>query len=677
MAVLERTVELDTTTHSKAGAPEAFAELERGVRAALETYSNVHRGTGHHSVVSTALFERAREIVLDYLGLSEDEYVVVFGTPWRAETLQAQLKPSSYHVLSSHEIGLPLGLRALAVRREALPRGVPFQTGGDAVELVARYYVVWADDPHRFEAGTPGIVHVVTLAKALRVMQQMGTQCFAEQDGSAAGAAAAARASEILHKDELLGISGRELLAALRKTLVGRGLRVPTAEGQRPYINLDNAASTPTFAPIWDAVRHTWRQPEAVQREIVRQVREIVAAFLGAPPAEYEVTFTYNTTEALNVVAQNLAQNLGSRSEEDAEPVVLNTWLEHHSNDLPWRYVPGVSLVRLPVDGEGFVDLGELEHLLDTYNRQGSHGKKRVRLVAISGASNVLGSFNDLPAISRIVHQYGARLLVDGAQLVAHRKVEMARHEIDYLAFSGHKVYAPFGSGALVARRGLLRLDPTTLNGIRSSGEENVAGIAALGKALALLQRVGMDVIEEEERVLTRRALRGLAQVPGVQVYGIRDPDSPNFQAKGGVIVFESATTPRNLVAKELGEQAGIGVRDGCFCAHAIVRDLIKIHPIRTFIGAVGLRLAPEFFRLILPGVVRVSLGLENDERDIEALIQALSDISRTPRSWPNRVIAATHNGTWMLGHTTVQDQMEDYSAARAAKVYGFAQGDL
>jgi selenocysteine lyase/cysteine desulfurase len=329
------------------------------------------------------------------------------------------------------------------------------------------------------------------------------------------------------------------------------------------------------------------------------------------------------------------------------------------------------------VDPDGFVDLSELERLLVTYNMQGKQGRKRVRLVAVSGASNVLGSFNDLPAISRIVHQYGARLLVDGAQLVAHRRVEMARHEIDYLACSGHKVYAPFGSGALVARRGLLSLDPATLDRIRLSGEENATGIAALGKAMVLLQRIGMDVVEEEERALTRRALCGLAGVPGVRVYGIRDPDSPIFHAKGGVIVFESATTPRNLVAKELGEEAGIGVRDGCFCAHAIVRDLIHIHPIRTFIGAVGLYLAPEFFRLILPGVVRVSLGLENDEQDIDALIQALSAISLAPRSWPNRVIAATHNGTWMLPHTTIQDQIEGYSAARAAKVYGFAQDDL
>ena len=127
----------------------------------------------------------------------------------------------------------------------------------------------------------------------------------------------------------------------------------------------------------------------------------------------------------------------------------------------------------------------------------------------MSGASNVLGVFNDLAEIGRIVHRYGARLLVDAAQLVAHRKVAMESSGIDYLAFSAHKAYAPFGTGVLVARKGLLSFSPAEMERIRSSGEENVGGIAALGKALVLLQRIGLDVIQEEEQALTARALLG------------------------------------------------------------------------------------------------------------------------------------------------------------------------
>ena len=236
-----------------------------------------------------------------------------------------------------------------------------------------------------------------------------------------------------------------------------------------------------------------------MQQEIIQEVKSICAEVLGAPLADYDVIFTSNTTEAINLVAESL----GNESEPGIEPVVLNTLLEHNSNELPWRTVPGASLIRLPVDAEGFVDLNELEALLRAYNQEGRHGKKRIKLVAVSGASNVLGTFNDLAEISRIVHRYGARLLVDAAQLVAHRKVEMEGCGIDYLAFSAHKVYAPFGTGVLVARKGLLNFSPAELEQIRSSGEENVGGIAALGKALVLLQRIGLDVIQEEEQALT------------------------------------------------------------------------------------------------------------------------------------------------------------------------------
>jgi len=122
---------------------------------------------------------------------------------------------------------------------------------------------------------------------------------------------------------------------------------------------------------------------------------------------------------------------------------------------LPWRLAPD-TVVRLDVDAGGFVDLRDLESLLCAYNQDHQHGTRRVKLVAVSGASNVLGVCNDLGAIGQLAHRYGARLLVDAAQLVAHRRVDMEGLGIDYLAFSGHKVYAPFGCGVLVVRKGLL-----------------------------------------------------------------------------------------------------------------------------------------------------------------------------------------------------------------------------
>jgi selenocysteine lyase/cysteine desulfurase len=635
MQVLDKPLVLALTGHLSLYRAKAFAELERGVRAALETYSNVHRGSGHNSMVSTHLFEQARDIVLEYLGLNKDQYVVIFCTPRRAETLKAQLEPGSYQSVSSQDVGLPLGVRALAVESKALPRGTPFQTGGGTAKLVSPGWTIWADAPDKFEAGTPALVNVIAFAEALRLIRHFGNDAF--QDAGQDEGDERWTATEILYHDELEEYSGRELLDELRQTLIGRGVRVPTADGARPYINLDNGVSTPTFMPIWDAVCRTWRQPRQIQKEIVREVKAICAGFLGAPLTDYDVIFTSNTTEALNLAAESLS----GESEQGIELTVLNTLLEHNSNELPWRTVPGVSLLRLPVDAEGFVDSNELEALLCEYtlyrvsrdNQNCQHGKKRIELVAVSGASNVLGVFNDLAAISRIAHRHGAHLLVDAAQLVAHRKVEMEGCRIDYLAFSAHKVYAPFGNGAFVVRKGLLNFSPAELEWIQSSGEENVGGIAALGKALVLLQRIGLDVIQEEEQTLTGRALRGLAQIPGLKIYGIKDPDSPRFPQKGGVIVFSLKDVPHNLAAKELADQGGIGVRNGCFCAHLLVKRLLKIHPLRARLADLGLILFPRFTSVVLPGLVRVSLGIENDQENVDTLIRVLDKIARQPRA--------------------------------------------
>lgn len=602
---------------------DAFAELEQSVYTALETYSNVHRGSGYNSQVTTQLYEQARDVVLDYLGLSKDRYTIVFTTPRRAELLKAQLKPKNYHCLSSEDIGLPLGVRALAIDRSALPGGIPFQTGGGTARLVSPGWVIWARTPDKFEAGTPAIINVIAFARALQLMQQFGQSAFQ------AVSADLQTPDEILRHDELEQFTGQALLNELRQTLIGRGARVPTIDGDRPYINLDNGASTPTFTPIWNAVRQTWRQPRQVQQEIAHEVKLICAEVLSAPLTAYDVIFTSNTTEAVNLVAENLSREI----EQGSQPVVVNTLLEHNSNELPWRALRGCSLIRLPVDDDGFVNLSELETLLRAYNEQQQHGQQRIALVTLSGASNVLGVYNDLAAISRIVHRYGARLLVDAAQLVAHRQVDVAGCGIDYLAFSAHKAYAPFGSGALVLRKGLLNFNPAEMELIRSSGEENAIGSAALGKSLLLLQRIGFDVIQSEEQTLTARALRGLQQIPGITVYGISDPDSPQFARKGGVIVFRMDGLMANRVAQELSERGGIGVRSGCHCAHMLVKHLLHIPAWQEQFQGVILTL---FKQLSLPGLTRVTLGLENSADEIDMLLHVLRYLAAQPRSESN-----------------------------------------
>jgi selenocysteine lyase/cysteine desulfurase len=631
----------------------AFEELERGVFSALETYSNVHRGSGHNSMVSTHLYEQARAIVLEYLGLDKGKYVVIFCSPGRAAILMAQLKPESYQSISSQDIGLSLGIKALAVKRKALPKGAPLQTGGGTTRLVSPGWVVWAGVPDKFEAGTPAIINVIAFARALKMMRQsenetkgsiwkFGNETISKSSDEKLSAA------QILYHDELEEYSGRALLDKLRQTLIGRNVLVPTSEGIRRYITLDNGASTPTFTPVWNAVCQTWRKPGQIQQEIIHEVRSICAGVLGAPLAAYDVVFTSNTTEAINLAAESL----GRESADDSEPVVINTLLEHNSNDLPWRMIPGFSLIRLEADAEGFLDLNELDTLLREYNREGAHGKKRIRLVAVSGASNVLGTFNNLEEISRIVHRYGARLLVDAAQMVAHRKVEMEQTGIDYLAFSAHKVYAPFGTGVLVVRKGLLNFSPAEMELIQSSGEENAGGIAALGKALVLLQRIGLDLVREEEQALTGRALRGLAQIAGLTVYGLKDPDSPGFAQKGGVIVFAMKGKFSNVVAKELAELGGIGIRNGCHCSHMLVKRLLKVSPgLERFQRVI----ATLFHKVNFPGLARISMGIGNSEEDIDTLIQVLGKIAQksgTPKK------------------TDIKKQMNEFVMEAAQRVY-------
>ena len=421
-------------------------------------------------------------------------------------------------------------------------------------------------------------------------------------------------------------------------------------EGIRSFTNLDNSASTPTFTPIWNAFRQTLCQSEQVKQEVIQETRAICAKSLNAAQDEFDLLFTSNATEAINLVSESL----GHEYEKGIEPVVINTLLEHSSNDLPWRMLSGYSLVRLNVDDEGFMDLLQLEKLLVEYNREGKFGKKRIKLVAVSGASNVLGVCNGLEEISRIVHSYGARLLVDAAQLIAHRRVDIKACGIDYLAFSAHKVYAPFGCGVLVARKGMLKFSTGELEIIRSSGEENAAGIAALGKSLLLLQRIGMETIHREEQALTSRMLKGMAQIPGLKIYGIKDPDSPQFSHKIGVVVFTLGKMISSNTAKELSLQSGIGVRYGCHCAHIIIKRLLKVPPALERFQWLIQTLFPK---LRLPGVVRVSLSMANTDEDVDNLIRALRKIAG--RSLPKNNRPASMDGKAMFPKARVNDQID------------------
>jgi selenocysteine lyase/cysteine desulfurase len=593
-------------------------------------------------MVTTHLFEEARTIVLEYLRLKKSDYTVIFCSSRYAAILKDQMPADSYKVLSSRDFGLSLGVNALVVKKVALSQLAPAHVGGGTARLISKDWVIPAKSPDKFEAGTPAIINVIAFAKALRMMQSSGKDIFLNPDHEKS------TATEILYHDELEKFSGTDLLEELRKTLIGQDVQVPTMQGFRPFINLDNSASTPTFSPVLDAFRQVMWQPEQVKQALIQEVKSVCSEFLNAPAAKYDVIFTSNTTEAINLTAESFNQEFV----KETQPVVLNTLLEHTSNELPWRMIPNASIVRLSISLEGFIDLNELETLLREYNQEKKHGEKRIRLVAVSGASNVLGVCNNLEEISRIAHEYGARLLVDAAQLVAHRKVDMEQCGFDYLAFSAHKLYAPFGSGALVVKKGILNFNSEELRQIQSSGEENVAGIAALGKAMVLIQRIGMDRIEKEEKKLTRMALLGMAKISGVKVHGIKNPESPEFASKIGVIPFEIKNKMSTQIGKKLALVGGIGVRSGCHCAHITVKHILKVSSGLEKFQKLIVSLFPK---LSLPGVVRVSFGIENTDEEIDRFVEILAKIAdKTASSLPKEV----------------QQQMNDFVRNKTELVY-------
>jgi selenocysteine lyase/cysteine desulfurase len=628
---------VDQKSDHTSRASDALNELENSIYHALETYSNVHRGSGHYSFVTTQLYEEAREIVLEYLNLDRKKYQVIFCSPLRAIGFISQLKQGTYHLLSSADLGLSIGVRAVAIRKNSLPGGRPLQPGGGAARLVSPGYVVWDKVPDRLEAGTPAVINIIAFVKALKLQRKYGEKVFSSAYTTAAS-------SDKVLTDDFPGYDGILLLEKLRETLIGRDVMVPVKDGSARYINLDNAASTQTFQPILDSfIKSLFIGKESA---VADSVKVICADFLNAPSSDYDIIFTSNTTEAVNLAAENFKAASG-----ECSPLILNTILEHSSNDLPWRTKQNSGVIRLSVNESGFIDLAGLEKTLSEYNQERVPGKERISLVSITGASNVLGTCNNLAEISTIVHRYGASLLVDAAQLIAHRKTDLKNCGIDFFVFSAHKAYAPFGTGALVARKGLIRLAPEQLEKIQDAGQENIAGIAALGKAFLLLQSIGMSLICSEEEALTKYTLEALSTIEGLKVFGISDPGSDNIKNKTGVIPFFIKSLWPDKVSRELAAR-GIGVRYGCHCAHMLVKHLLKVPP-----GLQKLQhfIAVAFPRIVFPGVVRISFGLGTTKEDIDKLISSLKEIISSHKK----------------EKTDIKIRLDEFTRAVSAKVYG------
>jgi selenocysteine lyase/cysteine desulfurase len=417
---------------------------------------------------------------------------------------------------------------------------------------------------------------------------------------------------------------------------------VPRLDGSLgPYINFDNAASTPPLRAVEAAVRVFMPWYSSVHRgagfksqlatHAYEQARALTLRFVGADPATHVCIFGKNATEGLNKVARRLRFDQG-------RDVVIVTTMEHHSNDLPYRAVAHV--VHAGVTPTGELDEADFDRLLAAY-------AGRVALVAVSGASNVTGVINPARRLAAKAHAAGAQILVDCAQLVPHRAVDVGALDdpghFDYIVFSAHKLYAPYGTGALVARRDTLAQGEPDLRGGGTvkfvtedslewgeppdrdeAGSPNVVGAVALAAAIEQLQALGMDQVAAHEAELTAYALERLRRLEAVEVIG--DCDPARAAERLGVIPFNVRGVPHVLAAAVLGHEFGIAVRNGTLCARPYTHRLLGLTPVQVQHAREALLAgAPHD----LPGLVRASFGLYNTRAEVDVFVDALARLAR------------------------------------------------
>lgn len=425
--------------------------------------------------------------------------------------------------------------------------------------------------------------------------------------------------------------------------IVGHDQLVPLLDGSLvPYVNLDNAASTPVLQEAMDAVQRFMPYYASVHRGTgfksrlctvaYDQAHEIIGHFVGADLRTNTVIFGKNTTEAIN----KLSFRLPARPDQ----VVITTQLEHHSNDLPWRARFAGRVLHVHALPDGRLDEAHFDRLLADY-------AGRIALVAVTGASNVSGFIQPIHRLAAKAHAAGARILVDTAQLAPHRAVAMRPDDdpehLDFVVLSAHKMYAPFGAGALIGPKEIFlhsapeypgggTVDVVTLDEVHwagvpdreEAGSPNVVGAVAMAAAAQALMAVGMDAVAAHEQELLAYAIERMQAVPGMRIYG--ETDLNRLDEKVGVIPFNLTNVSHFLTAAILGYEGGIGVRSGCFCAHPYVVHLLQLdeHHAESWRSQL---LGGD--KSNMPGMVRASFGCYSDFGDIDRLVAMLQRIAR------------------------------------------------
>jgi selenocysteine lyase/cysteine desulfurase len=426
--------------------------------------------------------------------------------------------------------------------------------------------------------------------------------------------------------------------------VLGRDVTVPLVTGgEVTYAALDYAASAPALQRVWDDVAAYAPYYGSVHRgagylsqlstDLFENARRTVTEFLDCRPDD-QLVFTRSTTDSLNLLAAALPAG--------CQVFVFET--EHHAALLPWR---NAHVTCLDAPSTPRQAVATLERALADRDPHGP------ALVCVTGASNVTGELWPVRELAAAAHAHGARIVLDAAQLAPHHPVSVRELDVDWVAFSGHKLYAPFGSGVLAGRADWLRdAEPYLAGGGASrnvtrredggvdvewhesaarheAGSPNVIGAYSIAAACKALTEAGFDTLVAREQHLIEKVRAGLAEVEQVKVLSLFGDDAPRV----GVISFVVDGWNSSHFAAALSAEYGIGVRDGLFCAHPLVRTLLGGDP-RTQ-GECG---APE----AAPGekslnAIRVSFGAGTPDEHVERFVNAVKELVADGAKWQYR----------------------------------------
>ncbi|MCX8002817.1 MAG: cysteine desulfurase [Anoxybacillus mongoliensis] len=376
----------------------------------------------------------------------------------------------------------------------------------------------------------------------------------------------------------------------------------------KPLVYLDSAATSQKPLPVIEAIDNYYRQYNSnVHRGVhtlgtkatdaYEGAREKVRRFIGAASTE-EIIFTRGTTTAINLVAASY----GRANVREGDEIVI-TYMEHHSNIIPWQQVAkqtGATLKYIPLQQDGTIRLEDVEQTITP----------NTKIVAVMHVSNVLGTINPVKEIAQIAHKNGAVVVVDGAQSTPHMKVNVQDIDCDFYAFSGHKMCGPTGIGVLYGKKRLLeQMEPVEFGGEMidfvglyestwkelpwkfEGGTPIIAGAIGLGVAIDFLEQVGLDHIAEHEHRLAQYALEQLATIDGLTIYGPKE--------RAGLVTFNIDGVHPHDVATVLDAE-GIAVRAGHHCAQPLMKWLN------------------------VTATARASFYLYNTEEEIDVLVSAL-----------------------------------------------------